>query len=53
MKEYLDQESIEFIEYLLEHLKEKAKKIRYPYLSVADRALLNKIKNIEKYLNEK
>jgi len=53
MKEYLDQESTEFIEYLLEHLKEKAKKIRYPYLSYADKTLLNRIKNIEKYLNEK
>lgn len=53
MKEYLDQESTEFIEYLLEYLKEKAKKIRYPYLSYSDKTLLNRIKNIEKYVNEK
>ncbi len=50
MKEYLDKEPIEFIEYLLKYLEGQAKRIRYPYLSYSDKALVNRISKIKNYL---
>ena len=54
-KVYLDQESKEFVEYILEYYKNRGKNIS-PYpgrQSIADKYVLKKIENIQKYLGHK
>lgn len=53
MVTYLDQEPIEFVEYLLDFWQIRAKKIRghYSNVSSADRSILNRIKHLKKYLD--
>ena len=54
-KVYLDQESKEFVEYILEYYKNRGKNIS-PYpgrQSIADKYILKKIENIQKYLGHK
>ena len=52
MKEYLDKEPIEFIEFLLKYLENQAKNIKnpWPYLSYSDRVLINRISKIKRYI---
>ena len=51
LKTYLDKEPKEFVEYLLEFLKEKAKAFNPRYLSPANKYTLKRISNLQKYLN--
>ncbi len=61
LKEYLDKEPIEFVEFLKEHTNKLIDKNPYvkkyqfapERLSYADRRLINRRNNLEKYLNSK
>lgn len=50
---YLDQEPIDFVEYLLEYYKERGKNINPGRMSIHDRYILKKISDLQKYLGHK
>ena len=53
MEAWLKEESNEFVEYLLEYYKERAKKIHSVNKSINDKHILRILSNIQKYLGHK
>lgn len=53
LSNFLDEEPLPFVKYLYEYWKKKADKIGYRYsYSIADKYILNRTKNFERYIKE-